>query len=139
GVRFFVGTILDRGLLADVITGADAVVHLAARPSVPRSLIDPVASHEANVTGTVYVLEACRRAGAHVIVASSSAVYGSPPTLPKHEDLPTRPLSPYAASKLAAEGYALAYSAAYGLSSLALRFFNVYGPLQPAGHAYAAV
>jgi UDP-glucose 4-epimerase len=115
------------------------VVHLAARPSVPRSLLDPVASHEANATGTLYVLEAARAAGAHVVVASSSSVYGNTAVLPKHEDLPTRPLSPYGVSKLATEGYALAYRESFGLPTLALRFFNVYGPLQAAGHAYAAV
>jgi UDP-glucose 4-epimerase len=86
------------------------------------------------------VLEAARRAGnVHVIVASSSSVYGANPTLPKREDLATMPLSPYAASKLATESYALAYQHSYGLPALAFRFFNVFGPLQPAGHAYAAV
>jgi UDP-glucose 4-epimerase len=101
---------------------------------------DPVASHEANATGTLRVLEAARAAGGlHVVVASSSSVYGANPTLPKHEDLATRPRSPYAASKLATEAYALAYGASYGLPTLAFRFFNVFGPLQAAGHAYAAV
>jgi UDP-glucose 4-epimerase len=133
------GSILDERLLGEVVDGADAVVHLAARPSVPRSIADPVASHDANATGTMYVLEACRRGGTYAVLASSSSVYGSVAELPKHEDLATRPLSPYAASKLAAEAYLLAYSAAYQLPALALRFFNVYGPLQPAGHAYAAV
>jgi UDP-glucose 4-epimerase len=86
------------------------------------------------------VLEAARRAGnLHVIVASSSSVYGANPTLPKHEDLATLPLSPYGASKLATESYALAYQHSFGLPALAFRFFNVFGPLQPAGHAYAAV
>ena len=119
---------------------ADAVVHLAARPSVPRSIADPMASHLANATGTVEVLEAARRAGdVHVIVASSSSVYGANPTLPKHEDLATLPLSPYAASKLATEAYALAYQQSFGLPVLAFRFFNVFGPLQAADHAYAAV
>jgi UDP-glucose 4-epimerase len=133
------GSILDTDLLDDLVASADAVVHLAARPSVPRSLADPVASHEVNATGTVRVLEACRRRGAHLVAASSSSVYGDAAELPKHEALPTRPLSPYAASKTATEAYALAYGAAYGMPVLALRFFNVYGPLQPAGHAYAAV
>lgn len=133
------GSILDRDLLADVVTGAASVVHLAARPSVPRSLQDPVASHEVNATGTLYVLEAARAAGAHVVVASSSSVYGNTEVLPKHEDLPTRPLSPYGVSKLATEGYALGHQASFGLPTLAFRFFNVYGPLQAAGHAYAAV
>jgi UDP-glucose 4-epimerase len=133
------GSVLDRPLLDRMVTGVDAVVHLAARPSVARSLADPVASHEANATGTLYVLEACRRAGAHLVAASSSSVYGSAVELPRHEDLATRPLSPYAASKLATEAYTLAYAASFDLPTLAFRFFNVYGPLQPAGHAYAAV
>jgi UDP-glucose 4-epimerase len=134
------GSILDPAALDRVVAGADAVVHLAARPSVPRSIEDPVTSHLVNATGTVEVLEAVRRAGgAHVIVASSSSVYGANPTLPKSEELATRPLSPYAASKLATEAYALAWGACYDLPVLAFRFFNVFGPFQPAGHAYAAV
>jgi UDP-glucose 4-epimerase len=139
GAELVRGSILDADLLARMVNGVDAVVHLAARPSVPRSLASPVASHRVNATGTVQVLEACRHAGVHLVVASSSSVYGAVPDLPKHEDLPTRPLSPYGASKLAAEAYALAYGASFGLPVLACRFFNVYGPLQPAGHAYAAV
>lgn len=133
------GSILDRGLLAELADAADAVVHLAALPSVPRSLADPLGTFEVNATGTVYVLEACRRKSLYVVAASSSSVYGNVPVSPKHEDLPTRPLSPYAMSKLTAEAAALAYGAAFGLPTLALRFFNVYGPLQTAGHAYAAV
>jgi UDP-glucose 4-epimerase len=139
GAKLVEGSILDRALLADVVSDGASVVHLAARPSVPRSLLDPVASHEVNATGTLYVLEAARAAGAHVVVASSSSVYGNTAVLPKHEDLPTRPLSPYGVSKLATEGYALAHQASFGLPTLAFRFFNVYGPLQAAGHAYAAV
>jgi UDP-glucose 4-epimerase len=139
-VELVEGTFLDPATLDRCARGCGAIVHLGARPSVPRSIADPVASHAANATGTVQVLEAARRAdGAHVVVASSSSVYGSNPTLPKHEDLATRPLSPYAASKLAAESYALAYASSYGLPTLAFRFFNVFGPLQAAGHAYAAV
>src|SRR5205823_2733345 len=103
------------------------IVHLAARPSVPRSLADPVASHAANATGTIQVLEAARRAGGpHVIVASSSSVYGDNPTLPKHEQLPSAPRSPYAASKLATEAYALSFAVSFGLDVLAFRFFNVF-------------
>ena len=139
GVKLVEGSILDRTLLEEVVDDADAVVHLAARPSVPRSLTNPVASHEVNASGTVYVLEACRRRSIHVVAASSSSVYGSVAELPKHEDLATRPLSPYGASKLATEAYVLAYGTGFGLPVLALRFFNVYGPLQSAGHAYAAV
>jgi UDP-glucose 4-epimerase len=138
-VEFVEGSILDRELVTKVVDGADAVVHLAARPSVARSLTDPVASHAANASGTVTVLEVCREKSVHLIAASSSSVYGSVAELPKHEDLPTRPLSPYGASKLAGEAYVLAYGASFGLPVMALRFFNVYGPLQSAGHAYAAV
>jgi UDP-glucose 4-epimerase len=132
------GDILDRDLLAKVIDGADAVIHLAARPSVPRSVADPIASHEANATGTLYVLEACRRGMTPLIAASSSSVYGPTVELPKHEGMRTRPQSPYAASKLAAESYLLAFAATYGIPTLPFRFFNVYGPLQSTGHAYAA-
>jgi UDP-glucose 4-epimerase len=139
GAELIEGSILDQGLLAEVVADADAVVHLAARPSVPRSLAAPVASHHANATGTLLLLEACRRNSVHVVAASSSSVYGATPDLPKHEDLPTRPLNPYGASKLAAEAYVLAYAASFGLPVLPLRFFNVYGPLQSAGHAYSAV
>lgn len=133
------GSILDEGLLDRAFDGADAVVHLAARSSVPRSVAHPVAAHEANATGTIRVLEAARRAGGiHVIVASSSSVYGANETLPKHEGLATRPVSPYAASKLATEAYTLAWGHAYDLPVLALRFFNIFGPRQPPLHAYAA-
>lgn len=139
GASLVEGSILDRPLLQEVIGEADAVVHLAARPSVPRSLADPVATHEVNATGTMNVLEACRARAGYLVVASSSSVYGSVCELPKHEEMPVRPLSPYAASKLATEAYALAYGAAFGIPVLAFRFFNVYGPLQSADHAYAAV
>jgi UDP-glucose 4-epimerase len=143
-VELIEGSILDPAALDRALEGADAVVHLAARPSVPRSISDPMASHRANDVGTIEVLEAVRRAGdsgpaPHVIVASSSSVYGSNPQLPKHEDLVPRPVSPYAATKLATESYALAWATSFGLDVLAVRFFNVFGPLQPAGHAYAAV
>ncbi|MDP9386593.1 MAG: NAD-dependent epimerase/dehydratase family protein [Actinomycetota bacterium] len=140
GVRLVEGTILDPHVLDRAFDGAAAVVHLAARSSVPRSVEHPVAAHAANATGTVEVLEAVRRAGGpHVVVASSSSVYGANPALPKHEGLAPVPMSPYAASKLASESYALAYAACYGLDVLAFRFFNVFGPLQPPRHAYAAV
>jgi len=132
--------ILASDALMEVFAGADCVVHLAARPSVPRSLADPMASHEANATGTLRVLEAARQAAVgQVVVASSSSVYGANPQLPKHESMKPSPMSPYAASKLAAESYTLAWQHSFGLSTLAFRFFNVFGPLQAAGHAYAAV
>ncbi|MEU8174850.1 NAD-dependent epimerase/dehydratase family protein [Microbispora hainanensis] len=139
GADLVVGSILDRDLLAELVPDATHVIHLAARPSVPRSVKDPLASHAVNATGTLHVLEACRATRPHVILASSSSVYGDGDATCKHEELPTRPLSPYGASKLATEAYALAYAASYGLQVLPFRFFNVYGPLQPAGHAYAAV
>jgi UDP-glucose 4-epimerase len=139
GTDLVIGSILDQKLVQDLVDRVDAVVHLAARPSVPGSLLDPMASHEANATGSLRVLEACRRRSVYAIVASSSSVYGSVNAPRKHEDLATRPLSPYAASKLATEAYLLAYQGAFGLPGLVMRFFNVYGPLQAAGHAYAAV
>jgi UDP-glucose 4-epimerase len=140
-IELVVGSILDRDLLADQLDGADAVVHLAARPSVPRSLADPMATHAVNATGTMNVLEAARTSGGdpQVIVASSSSVYGANTALPKREDMATLPVSPYAASKLATEAYALSYRRSFNLPVVAFRFFNVFGPLQPADHAYAAV
>ncbi len=134
------GSILDEELLRHATDGASTIIHLAARSSVPRSVAEPMATHEVNATGTALVLEAARRAGdVQVIVASSSSVYGSTDVLPKHEELATRPISPYAASKLATESYALAWGHSYGLPVLALRLFNVFGPLQPPAHTYAAV
>jgi UDP-glucose 4-epimerase len=138
--RFCQASILDHETLAAALRGADSVIHLAALPSVPRSIRDPAASHAANATGTLMVLEACRRVSiAHVIVASSSSVYGMNPSSPKNERDWIRPLSPYAVSKLATEQYTLAYQQSFGLNTVAFRFFNVYGPGQSADHAYAAV
>ncbi|MDH2424137.1 NAD-dependent epimerase/dehydratase family protein [Sphaerisporangium sp. TRM90804] len=138
-VDFFLGSVLDRDLVAELAADATTVVHLAARPSVPRSLADPLTSHAVNATGTVRLLSACRKTRPHVILASSSSVYGDRPETFKHEELPARPLSPYGAGKLAAEAYTLAFAATFGLPALAFRFFNVYGPRQAADHAYAAV
>jgi UDP-glucose 4-epimerase len=139
-VRFVEGSILDDAALDAALPGATSVVHLAARPSVPKSIVDPVASHEVNATGTMRVLEAVRRHDVgHIVVASSSSVYGANEVLPKREDLVPMPVSPYAASKLATEQYALAWASSFGLSALPFRFFNVFGPLQAAGHDYAAV
>jgi UDP-glucose 4-epimerase len=132
-------SILDADALADACTGVTSIVHLAAVPSVPRSLAEPRHSHDVNVTGTVAVLEAARANGAHVVVASSSSVYGNGPALPKVEGMAGEPASPYAASKLAAESYGLAYQRCFGLPCTAFRFFNVFGPLQSPGHDYAAV
>lgn len=139
-VNFIEDSILNFEGLKQAVEGVDSIVHLGAIPSVPRSIANPRASHDANTTGTLNVLEVAREVGVeHVIVASSSSVYGSNPKLPKNEQDYTRPLSPYAVSKLATESYALAYQRSYGLKTLAFRFFNVYGPNQAADHAYAAV
>ncbi|MEH0972530.1 NAD-dependent epimerase/dehydratase family protein [Micromonospora sp. CPCC 205546] len=139
-VRLFTGTILDPELLDEAVSGASSVVHLGALGSVPRSIDEPLRSHHANATGTLTVLEAVRRHGVpHVVVASSSSVYGANPVLPRQETLRPMPVSPYAVSKLATEAYTLAYASCYGIGVLPFRFFNVFGPRQAANHAYAAV
>ena len=139
-VDFVRGSILEPTAMATALEGADSVVHLAALGSVPRSIEDPMATHAANATGTLCVLEAARAAGVdHVLAASSSSVYGLNPALPKNEREWVRPMSPYAVTKLATEQYPLAYQQSYGMRTVAFRFFNVYGPHQRAGHAYAAV
>lgn len=139
GAELVIGSLADPDAVADAVRGCDAVVHLGALGSVPRSVKDPVTSHVANLTGTLNVLEAARASGAYVVFASSSSVYGANTKLPKSEFDWTRPMSPYAVTKLGAEGYVLAYGFAYGMPTLAFRFFNVYGPLQSPDHAYAAV
>lgn len=139
-LEFHKGSILDWELLLKVASGSDVIVHLAALGSVPRSVAAPRPTHEANITGTLNVLEAARELNiSQVISASSSSVYGSNPILPKPELTWTRPMSPYAVSKLATEAYTNAYRTSYGINTLAFRFFNVYGPNQPADHIYAAV
>ncbi|GAA1699054.1 NAD-dependent epimerase/dehydratase family protein [Dietzia cercidiphylli] len=139
-VDFRKNSFLDKQALSSAMDGIDSVVHLGALGSVPRSVQDPVATHEANATGTLNVLLAARDASvSHVSVASSSSVYGMNPAMPKSEREWVRAMSPYAVSKLATEQYALAFQQAYGMSTLAFRFFNVYGPWQRAGHVYAAV
>lgn len=139
-LEFHEGSILDWDLLLSVSSNADVIVHLAALGSVPRSVAAPRPTHDVNVTGTLNVLEAARANNINqVISASSSSVYGSNPILPKPELTWTRPMSPYAVSKLATEAYTNAYRTSYGIDTLAFRFFNVYGPNQPADHIYAAV
>jgi len=134
------GSILDPAALERALTGVEIVFHQAAIPSVPRSLADPVANHEANATGTLRVLEAARRMGVRrVVYAASSSAYGETPTLPKVETMPTAPLSPYAVSKLAGEHYCQVYTRAYGLDTVCLRYFNVFGPNQDPKSEYAAV
>lgn len=137
--EFIEGSILDVSAVNRAARGKDAIVHLAALPSVPRSVVDPIASHHANTTGTLHVLQAAREEGAQVIFSSSSSVYGRNPTMPKTETLRPEPMSPYAVSKLSAESYTLAFSECYGVDVLPFRFFNVYGPAQAPNHAYAAV
>ncbi len=140
GATLEVGSVTDPDALDTVMAGADAVVHLAAVPSVPRSVADPDQSHRVNLTGTVEVLQAARRhGGLHTVLASSCAVYGDAHDLPLTESHPVAPASPYAVAKLASEQYALAFQACYDLPALALRLFNVYGPGQGVDHGYAAV
>jgi UDP-glucose 4-epimerase len=139
-VELIAGSVLDDAVLDRACHGVDAVIHLAAIPGAGKSIVDIRTTHETNVTGTVRVLEAVRRHQVpYLVVASSSTVYGANRALPNREDTPTRPLDPDAASKLATEAYALAYATTYGMSSLVLRFFNVYGPGQRADLDHAAV
>jgi UDP-glucose 4-epimerase len=135
-VDFVEGSILDKNAVARVARGASAIIHLAGRPSVPRSLDDPSLTNEINVTGTIGVLEAARATDVFTVVASSSSVYGANRVMPTSELVAPDPVSPYAVSKLAAEMYALVYQRCFGLPVLALRLFNVFGPLQPPEHAY---
>jgi len=126
--------------LTQFLKGADYVIHQAAIPSVPKSIIDPVKSHNANVNGTLRLLVACREAGVkRVVYASSSSLYGDSPTLPKHEGMTPNPLSPYGAQKLFGEMYCQVFTRAYGLETVALRYFNVFGPRQDATSQYSGV
>jgi UDP-glucose 4-epimerase len=138
-VEMIVGSVTCPKKVDEAMSNVSAVVHLAARGSVPRSIAQPLETHDVNVNGTLNVLEAARKAGAHVIYSSSSSVYGVNAALPKSEEMWMQPMSPYGASKLAAESYAMAYAHSYGVDMLALRFFNVYGPWQRPDHDYAAV
>ena len=132
-------SITDSQALNNALKGCETIFHLAARGSVPRSIKNPTATHDVNATGTLNVLEAARTTGAHVIFSSSSSVYGRNMALPKDESMWLGPMTPYAGSKLAAEGYVQAYAAAYGLPTTLLRFFNVFGPRQRPDHENAAV
>ena len=138
-ITFHELSLTNRDGLAKALNGVDAIVHLGARGSVPRSLKNPIATHDVNATGTLNVLEAARTSGAQVIFSSSSSVYGRNGQLPKDESMWLSPLTPYAASKLAAEGYVQAYGAAYEVPVTLLRFLNVFGPKQRPDHEYAAV
>ncbi|MBN1942707.1 MAG: SDR family oxidoreductase [Phycisphaerae bacterium] len=134
------GDIRHRETVDRAVAGCAAIFHEAALGSVPRSVEDPVTSHDVNVNGTITVLEAARAAGIQrVIFAASSSAYGDQEESPKHEGMVPRPISPYAASKLACEAYLRGYAAVYGLETLCLRYFNVFGPYQDPFGAYAAV
>ena len=132
-------SITDSKALTAVLKDCKTIFHLAARGSVPRSIRNPVATHEVNATGTLNVLEVARETGAHVVFSSSSSVYGRNTELPKDETMWLGPMTPYAASKLAAEGYLQAYASTYNVPTSLLRFFNVFGPRQRPDHEYAAV
>ena len=132
-------SITDPNSLATALKDCEAIFHLAARGSVPRSIKNPVATHDVNATGTLNVLEVARTSGAHVVFSSSSSVYGRNMQLPKDESMWLGPITPYAASKLSAEGYVQAYASAYNVPTTLLRFFNVFGPRQRPDHEYAAV
>jgi nucleoside-diphosphate-sugar epimerase len=139
-VEVLEGDVRDPAAVAKAVSGAEVVYHLAALPSVARSVADPRASHEVNVDGTLNLLLAAVDADVRRLVyASSSSVYGDTPVLPKHEDMPVSPRSPYAAAKLAGEAYCRAFARVYPLDTVCLRFFNVFGPRQDPGSQYAAV
>jgi UDP-glucose 4-epimerase len=139
-IELIEGSILDADTLEQAMSGATVVLHQAAIPSVPRSMAQPLPSHDANATGTLRVLEAARRAGVRRLVyAASSSAYGDTPTLPKVETMSPQPLSPYAAAKLAGEHYCQVYARSLGLETVCLRYFNVFGPYQDPRSEYAAV
>ena len=139
-IEFLRGDLCEVELCRRAVTGIDVVFHVAALPSVPRSLKDPWASHAANVNATMRLLEACLEAKvARIVYSSSSSVYGDTPVLPKTEAVEPLPRSPYAASKLAGEQYVLAFARAGVIEGVALRYFNVFGPRQSPHSAYAAV
>jgi len=132
--------IRDFDVIQPILAGADTVFHIAAIPSVPKSIVDPVPSHEANVDGTFNVLRACVEGKVRkVVYAASSSAYGDTRVLPKVETMPPNPKSPYAAQKLLGEHYCSAFASCYGLDTTSLRFFNVYGPRQDPSSPYSGV
>jgi len=139
-VDLHVADIRDYDAIAPILQGADRVFHLAAIPSVPRSISEPVPSHTANIDGTFNVYRACAEGGVRrVVYAASSSAYGDTLVLPKTESMASCPKSPYAAQKLMGEHYAAVYSACFGLETVSLRFFNVFGPRQDPSSAYSGV
>ena len=134
------GDLRDEATVEKALRGVDVVLHQAAIPSVPRSLNDPASSHDVNVTGTLTLLRLAKKAGVkRVVYASSSSAYGDTPVLPKVETMRPAPLSPYAVSKLAGEYYCQVFAGAFGLETVSLRYFNVFGPRQDPASEYAAV
>lgn len=139
-IELIEGDITDPEACARAVHGVDTVFHEAAIPSVARSVRDPVASNQANVSGTVMVLDQARKAGVRKLVyAASSSAYGDTPTLPKVETMTPAPLSPYAVSKLTGEHYVTVFGRLYGFETVSLRYFNVFGPRQDPASEYAAV
>jgi UDP-glucose 4-epimerase len=133
-------SLLDKPGLASACQGVDYVVHQAALPSVPKSVAEPELTHAVNVNGTLNLLLAARDAGVkRVVYAASSSAYGNSETLPKHEGMVPRPISPYAVQKLTGESYMQAFSQVYGLETVSLRYFNIFGPRQDANSQYSAV
>jgi UDP-glucose 4-epimerase len=140
GVDFLEGDLAEPGVAERAVQGVDYVLHQAAIPSVPRSVKDPLTSHRANVDASLNVLLAARDAGVkRLVYAGSSSAYGNTPTLPKHEDMPTNPLSPYALQKLVAEQYCQMFTELYGFETVTIRYFNVFGPRQDPGSPYSGV
>ena len=140
GVELLEGDLADRSFATRVVQGIDYVLHQAAIPSVPRSVKDPIESNRANIDATLNVLVAAKDAGVkRVVYAGSSSAYGNTLTLPKHEDMPTSPLSPYALQKLVGEQYMQMFTALYGLETVTIRYFNVFGPRQDPSSTYSGV
>ncbi len=139
-IDFREANILDLDALKLACSGVDYVLHQAAIPSVPKSVLDPIASNRANIDGTVNVLVAARDAKVkRLIYAASSSAYGDTPTLPKHERMIPDPISPYAVAKLASEHYLTSFYRCYGLETVALRYFNIFGPRQDPSSPYSGV
>jgi len=139
-IDFRQADLLDMKAVQDACRGMDYVYHEAAIPSVPKSVIDPLGSNQSNVDGTVHVLIAARDAKVkRVIYAASSSAYGDTPTLPKREDMPPNPISPYAVAKLASEYYMASFYRCYGLETVCLRYFNIFGPRQDPTSPYSGV
>ena len=139
-IDFRQADILDLNAMQQACTGVDYVLHQAAIPSVPKSVLDPIGSNRANVDGTVNVLVAARDAKVkRVVYAASSSAYGDTPTLPKHEAMTPDPISPYAVAKLASERYMISFYRCYGLETVSLRYFNIFGPRQDPSSPYSGV